>query len=386
MTRDETLALKSKLPNVGESIFSVMTRKALEHDALNLSQGFPDFDTPPELIERVHHYMKRQHNQYAPMPGLPVLRQAIADKMQRTYDTSFDPETEITVTAGATQGLYTALSALIDHKDEVVVIEPAYDAYVPAIKMSKGRPIYVASEHPDYRFPIEELKKVVNYNTKVILINNPHNPTGSILSERDLQQLAKLTRGSDIVLVGDEVYEHIYFDGHRHLSLSCHTELRQRSVSVFSFGKTYHNTGWKMGYTVAPPEITRELRKVHQFMLFSVFTPGQLAFADVLNQELLYPELSAFYQRKRDLFVNAIQPSRFNVLPCKGGFFVNLDFSGVTRRSDVSFADTLIQEHGLAAIPNSAFYHDKNDFKTLRFCFAKDDDTLLKAADILCKI
>ena len=382
----EPISLKSKLPGIGDSVFAVMTRKAQSHGALNLSQGFPDFETPKALIDRVYHYMQAGKNQYVPMPGIAGLREAIATKMADLYQTAFSAEDEITVTAGATQGLYAALSAVVDHKDEVIVIEPAYDAYIPTIKMSKGRPIYVEATYPDFRFPIQEIKKVLNYNTRAILLNNPHNPSGAVLREQDLKELAKITRGTDIVLISDEVYEHLYFDGREHLSLCCHPELRNRSISIFSFGKTYHNTGWKMGYTIAPPLLTREVRKVHQFMMFCVFGPAQYAFADILNQKLLYPELSAFYQHKRDLLVEALKGSRFRALPCEAGFFLNLDYSSITRRSDVNFADELIRNHGIATIPNSAFYHDKDDYKSLRLCFAKDDQTLLKAAEMLCKI
>jgi methionine aminotransferase len=382
----DTISLRSKLPGVGDSIFSVMSRKARQAGAINLSQGFPSFDTPPDLIERVHHYMREGYNQYSPMPGVPELRQALAGKMHRLYGAQIDPEEEITVTAGATQGVYTALSAVVDYKDEVVIVEPAYDAYPQAIKMSKGRPIYIEATPPEYRFPIEELKKVVSYHTRAILLNNPHNPTGSVLTEEDLRELAKITRGTDIILICDEVYEHLYFDGRKHHSLCCHPELSHRSFSVFSFGKTYHTTGWKMGYTIGPPELTKEFRKVHQFMLFCVMTPVQYAMAEFIANDAYYDELRRFYHAKRDFLRNALESSRFQPLPCEAGFFLNLDYSGITRRSDVNFATELIEQHGVASVPNSAFYHDGNDYKILRFCFAKHDETLQQAADILCKI
>jgi methionine transaminase len=380
------ISISSKLPGVEQSIFSIMTALATKHDAINLAQGFPDFNCPPELIDSVYKYMKEGKNQYAPMPGILQLREKIADKTEKLYGAKYNPDTEITVTAGATQAIYTAISAIIKYKDEVIIFEPAYDSYLPAILINKGAPKYVQLNAPDYKVNWEQVKKLVNARTRMIIINTPHNPTGMIFTPDDMKQLEKIVANKDIIIISDEVYEHIVFDGRRHESVCRYPELAKRSFVVSSFGKTYHTTGWKTGYVLAPKNLTEEFRKVYSYSMFSAFTPVQYAYADILNDVAHYLELNDFYQEKRDLFLDAIKGTKFKPVPCQGTYFLCLDYSAYGVEPDRHFAEKLTADHGVACIPTSVFYHNKLDQKVLRFCFAKNTDTLQRAAERLCKI
>ena len=383
---EDTLSLESKLPDVGTTIFSVMSALAQEHNALNLSQGFPDFPVSPELIDRIHYWMKQGANQYAPMPGLPALRQQIAKKCSDAYNHHFDADKHITVTPGGTAALYAAIAAVIRKGEEVIVIEPAYDSYAPAIRLNSGIPIPIGLRKSDFKVDWIEVEAAISDNTRMIVINTPHNPTGSILLREDLEQLASIVRGKDIFILSDEVYEHIIFDGEPHQSVLGHEELCEKSMAIFSFGKTFHATGWKTGYVVAPAYLTKEIRKVHQFMVFSVNTPLQFALADYLQEPKNYQSLPAFYQQKRDLFQKLVKPSRFQIVPCKGTYFQLLSYKQLSDLPDTEMAEWLTKEHKLASIPISVFFSDKRQDSVLRFCFAKSDETLQKAAEILCKI
>jgi len=376
----------SKLPTIGTSIFSVMSRLATEHKAINLSQGFPDFACSEVLIKLVNKYMKKGFNQYAPMPGLIKLREILAKKTAELYKTHYDPETEITITAGATQAIYTAITALVKEGDEVIVIEPAYDSYVPAIELCGGKPVYIQLKAPDYTIDWREVQKVINHRTRMIIINTPHNPTGSIMNADDMAKLEKLTSNTDIIIVSDEVYEHIIFDGQQHQSVARFPKLADRSIIISSFGKTFHATGWKVGYCLAPKNLMAEFRKVHQYLVFSVNTPIQYALAEYLRNQQNYLGLSAFYQEKRDYFITQIKDSRFSFKPSAGTYFQLLKYDKISSSSDTDYAVKLTKEFHLAAIPVSVFYHIPNDNKTLRFCFAKTEETLDKAAAILRKI
>lgn len=376
----------SKLPHHGQSIFSKMSALANTHQAVNLSQGFPDFSCHPDLVELVALYMRKGSNQYAPMPGVPALREAIAEKTHELYGSHYDPDSEITVTSGATLGLYAAITALVKEGDEVIVIEPAYDSYVPAITLNGGKPVFVELRAPDYRIPWNELRKLINFRTKMIIVNTPHNPSASVMNSSDVQSLKDLVRGTDLIILSDEVYEHIIFDGKPHLSMAADPELAQRSIIVSSFGKTYHTTGWKIGYLLAPSNLMEQIRRVYQFMAFSASTPVQLAFADFLKRKDLYLELPQFYQKKRDFFRNQLADSRFSLLPCYGSYFQLLQYDKISDEKDTDFAVRLTREHGIASIPVSVFYHHQLDQKVLRFCFAKGEETLEKAAEILCRL
>ncbi len=378
--------IPSKLPDVGTTIFAVMTKLANEHHAINLSQGFPDFDCDPELIERVHYYMRQGLNQYAPMQGVMPLRERLVEKIEALYGATYDPETEITITSGATEALYEAVTAVVQPGDEVIVFEPAYDSYTPAIRLSGGRPVPIAMQPPHYRIPWAEVGQAIGPRTRMMILNSPHNPTGAVLVDEDIEQLRRLVRGTDIVLLSDEVYEHIIFDGEPHRSLCRYPDLAERSFVVSSFGKTYHATGWKLGYCVAPKTLMREFQRVHQFVTFCSNTPVQYAYADYLQKKEKYLQLPEFYQQKRDHFQALLRDSRFRVVPCRGTYFQLLDYSAVSDEPDTQFARRLTTEYGIAAIPPSVFYQNRNDYKVLRFCFAKTDETLERAAEILCKI
>ena len=379
-------SIKSKLPKSGTSIFAVMTALANEHQAINLAQGFPDFDVNPKLTELVHHYMKAGMNQYAPMPGVMKLREKIAAKTEELYTAVYDPEKEITIVPGATHGIFAIISAMIKEGDEVIVLEPCYDSYVPAIELNGGRAVYVELKQPDYKVDWNEVKKLINFHTKLIIINTPHNPSGSILSAQDMQKLEKLVKNTDIVIVSDEVYEHIIFDKVEHQSVARYPKLAERSFIVSSFGKTYHTTGWKMGYILAPSNLTVELRKAHQFIAFSTNTPIQYAVADYMDNKDAYKQLNAFYQEKRDYFRSLVKGSKFKLMPCQGSYFQLLQYGKITQEKDLDFAKRLTIEHKVASIPVSLFYHKKNDHNVLRFCFAKGNETLEKAAEKLLKI
>ena len=379
-------ALSSKLPNVGTTIFTVMSKLAADTNAINLSQGFPDFNCSQELISLVHKNMLNGNNQYAPMAGLMSLREIIAEKTEAIYSAKYNPETEITITAGATQAIFTAISAIVREGDEVIIFEPAYDCYQPAIELNGGKTIYLQLKAPDYSIDWEQLKKVVNHRTKIIIINTPHNPTGSIMTAGDMAKLEKLVKGSDIVIISDEVYEHIIFDGYEHQSVARFPKLAERSFIVSSFGKTFHTTGWKMGYCIAPQNLMTEFRKVHQFLVFCCNTPIQYALAEFLKNKNNYMELGSFYQKKRDYFIKLIKNSKFKFEPSAGTYFQLLRYNGISKEKDIDFAKRLTTEFGVASIPVSAFYHEGTDNKVLRFCFAKKEETLEKAAEILNKI
>lgn len=379
-------SINSKLPNVGTTIFTVMSKLATDNNAINLSQGFPDFSCNEELIGLVNKYMLKGYNQYAPMAGLMSLREIIAEKTEDIYSAKYDPETEITITAGGTQAIFTAISAMIREGDEVIIFEPAYDCYKPAIELNGGKTIYLQLKAPLYSIDWEEVKKVINYRTKMIIINTPHNPTGSIMTAGDMAKLEKLTKGTDIVIVSDEVYEHIIFDGYEHQSVARFPKLAERSFIISSFGKTYHATGWKIGYCVAPKKLMAEFRKVHQFVVFCVNTPIQYALAEFLKNKKNYLGLGSFYQKKRDYFNKMIKNSNFKFEPASGTYFQLLNYSEISKEKDANFAVRLTKEFGIASIPVSMFYHHSTDNKMLRFCFAKKEETLEKAAEILNKI
>ncbi len=378
--------LRSKLPQVGVTIFTRMTQLANQHQAVNLSQGFPEFEVPAGLMDLVETYMRAGNNQYAPMQGVPALREQIAQKTAELYGARVDPETEVTVTSGATEALYAAITAVVHPGDAVIVIEPAYDAYIPIVQLNGGRTIGHKLSYPDYRVDWNRVADAVAQNARLIILNSPHNPTGTIFTAGDLTILKEIVRGTDTIILSDEVYEHILFDGEPHQSLLRDPELAARSFVISSFGKTYHATGWKIGYCIAPAPLTQELRRIHQFLTFSSPTPIQMAFADFLKRKDVYRELPAFYQAKRDTFLTLLKDTRFKPLPCQGTYFQLLDYSAISDMPDTQFARHLTVEHGVAAIPISAFYRDETDNRVLRFCFAKNDETLEKAAEILCKI
>lgn len=375
--------INSKLPNVGTTIFTVMSKLAADNNAINLSQGFPDFNCNDDLVALVNKYMKAGNNQYAPMPGLIQLREILAQKTEELYGAKYNPDSEITITAGATQAIYTAITAIIKEEDEVIVFEPAYDCYQPAIELNGGKTIYLQLKAPNYSIDWEEVKKVINHRTKMIIINTPHNPTGSIMSAADMIMLEKITKDTDITIISDEVYEHIIFDGQAHQSVARYPHLAERSFIISSFGKTYHTTGWKIGYCVAPENLMNEFRKVHQFLVFSTNTPIQLALAEFLNQKNQYLELGSFYQKKRDYFISLIKKSRFEFIPAAGTYFQLLNYKKISAEKDTDYAIQLTKAFKIASIPISVFYHEGVDNKVLRFCFAKKEETLEKAAEII---
>ncbi len=380
------MELISKLPDVGTTVFTVMSRLAQEHNALNLSQGFPDFDVNPDLIDLVGAHMRAGRNQYAPMQGVPALRQAIAEKTVELYGAGYDPETEITVTSGATEALYCAISAVVATGDEVLIFEPAFDSYAPAVRMNGGIPVYITLGFPNYRIDWDQVKDALTPKTRLMIINSPHNPTGTVLLPRDMDALAQVTADRNLFIIGDEVYEHILFDGIDHESLLRYPELSRKSFVISSFGKTYHTTGWKIGYCLAPQPLSAEFQKVHQFLTFASNTPIQYAYAEILKDKERYRGLGAFYQKKRDLFRSLLVESRFTPLPCHGTYFQMLDYSAITHEPDTVFARRMVTDIGVAAIPPSVFYHRRDDNRVLRFCFAKKDETLKEAAEILCNI
>lgn len=379
-------SLTSRLPNVGTTIFSRMSRMAQESGAINLSQGYPDFNAEDVLFERVAHWMRAGHNQYAPMAGVPALCEAISRQVWDVYGTHYDPETEINVTVGATQALFTAVAAFVHPRDEVIVFEPSYDAYAPAVELQGGVVVRLQLAAPAYRPDWEAVAAAITPRTRMIIVNSPHNPTATVWDAEDAAALARLTRGSDIVVLSDEVYEHIVFDGARHESCARHSELAARSLVVSSFGKTYHVTGWKIGYVVAPRELMSEFRKVHQFNVFTVNTPMQLALADYMADASRHEGLARFYAGKRDFFRAALAGSRFELLPSCGTFFQLARFSAISNESDTAFVEHLTRHHKVAAIPISAFFADRRDDSIIRFCFAKNEDTLAAACARLCAV
>jgi methionine transaminase len=378
--------VKSKLQKQDTSIFAVMSALALEHNALNLSQGFPDFEISGKLIDLVYKYMQNGFNQYAPMNGIPQLREQIVLKAEKMYGIRYDVKKEVNITAGATQALHTAISCTVTDGDEVIVFEPAYDSYVPLIKFHGGVVKLAQLKLPDYHIDWEEVKKLISNRTKMIIINSPHNPTGSVLGSQDMKKLEKITQNTDIIILSDEVYEHLIFDGIPHESICRYPELASRAFVVGSFGKTFHATGWKLGFILAPENLMTEFRKIHQFVVFACNTPVQYAIAEFLLEKENYEGLAGFYQQKRDFFTSLITGSKFRIIPSHGTYFQLLDYSGITDEPETEFAIRLTREHGLASIPVSVFYQKRTDNKVLRFCFAKKEETLEKAAEILCRI
>jgi methionine aminotransferase len=375
--------VKSRLPEVGTSIFSVMSKMALEHKAINLSQGFPDFPVSEKLIELIHQNMKDGHNQYAPMPGVPSLRKVIAEVITATYQRPTDFETEVTVTAGGTEAIFSTIAALIGSGDEVILFDPAYDCYDPAIRLNGGIPIHLNLKPPHFAIDWQEVQDKITPDTKMIMVNTPHNPSGAVLNEHDMLALQEIALKHDLIVLSDEVYERIIFDDTSHQSVLKYPDLAKRSIAVFSFGKTFHATGWKVGYTVASEELNREIRKTHQFITFSVNTPIQFALAEYLKESKNYMYLGKFYQQKRDFFLNQIKGSSLKPLPCFGSYFQLLSYEGVSTKSEMEMAAWMTKEKKLTPIPVSAFYKDGSDQKLLRFCFAKSDTTLESAGKIL---
>jgi len=381
-----TFRLESRLPRVGTTIFTVMSKLAADLGAINLSQGFPDFDCDPALVDAVAKHMREGRNQYAPMQGVPALRQAIAAKYRLFHERRYDPDADVTVTSGGTEAIFDAVTCVAGPGDEVIVLEPCYDCYVPAIELSGATPVVVALKLPDYSVDWSALEAAVTPRTRVIVINTPHNPTGATMSRDDIERLKALVRGTDILIVSDEVYEHIIFDGAQHQSMARHQELAERSFIVGSFGKTYHVTGWKVGYVVAPSALSAELRKVHQFVTFSTNTPVQHALAEMMADPASLRALGPFYQAKRDLFLHLMEGSRFRPLPCRGSYFQLMDYSAITDESDADFAVRLTREFGVASIPTSPFLYESSAPQVLRFCFAKKEETLRAAAERLMRV
>jgi len=376
----------SRLPNVGTTIFTVMSALAAEKNAVNLGQGFPDFDCDPRIVDAVADAMRAGHNQYPPMAGVPKLRQAIAAKINALYGHQYDWNTEITVTAGATQGLLTSILCAVHPGDEVIVLEPCYDSYLPSIELAGATAVPVRLEAPLFRIPFDKLAAAITPKTRMIMINTPHNPTGTIWRTEDMQQLADLLAGTDILLLSDEVYEHMVYDGQRHESVARHPELARRSFVVSSFGKTYHVTGWKVGYVAAPAALMNEFRKVHQFNVFTVNTPVQHGLADYMADPAPYLDLAGFYQNKRDYFRAGLANTRFKLLPSDGTYFQCVDYSAISDMSEADFSMWLTREIGVAAIPVSAFYSAPRESGVVRFCFAKKEETLKHALDRLARI
>ena len=381
-----TLAVQTKLPSTGVSIFAVMTRLANEHGAINLSQGFPDFDCAPALVDTVARYMRDGHNQYAPMPGVMALRAALSMKIERLYGRRYDPESEITITSGATAALFSTITAFVRPGDEVLLFQPCYDSYVPVVQLNGGTPVLVTLRFPDYRIDWDEVRRAITPRTRLIVLNSPHNPTGTVLRADDIRELKRALEGTDAFLVSDEVYEHILFDGSRHESVARDADLAARSIVISSFGKTYHTTGWKVGYAAAPRPLTAEIQRIHQFVTFTVNGAIQMAYAEMVARDPLCADLARFYEDKRDTFLRLIEGSRFRPLPCRGTYFQLLDYTAITGEGDAEFAMRLIAEHGVASIPTSAFLYGEEPGPVLRFCFAKRGETLERAAEKLRQV
>ena len=383
---DSPCAPRSKLPDVGVTIFTVIAQLAAEHNALNLSQGAPNFPCDPRLVDAAARAMRAGYNQYAPMAGIPALREALGDKVARLGGTRYHAEDEITVMGSASEGLYASISALVHAGDEVLYFEPAFDSYAPIVRLQGGLPLAIKLSHPGFRVDWDEVAAALSPRTRMIIINTPHNPTATVFGADDISRLTALTRGTGIVILSDEVYEHVIFDGALHHSMARHPSLAERSVIVSSFGKSYHVTGWRVGYCLAPAALMGEIRKVHQFMMFAADTPMQYAFVEALADERSYRGLSGFYQKKRDLLAGALAGSRFELLPSEGSFFMLARFRGFSDESDGDFVLRLIRDAAVATIPLSAFYSDGTDHGLIRLSFAKDDATLLEGARRLCSV
>ncbi len=382
----EAEIMQSKLPHTGMSIFSVMSSMAVKHDAINLSQGFPDFPTDPELVELVAEAMRSGYNQYAPLAGIFSLRETICEMVQNQHQRIYNPETEVTLTVGASEALYTAITAFVNRGDEVVVLKPAYDTYEPTILLQGGIPVPVQLDAPYDHVNWQKVKEAITDKTRMIIINTPHNPSGMMFSRQDMLELEKLVKGTDILILSDEVYEHIAFDSREHESVARFPALAERALITASFGKTFHTTGWKMGYCLAPKELMAEFQKIHQLTVFCVHHPTQRALATYLTNPDTYLHLGEFYQKKRDKFLSFIGGSRFQFTPAQGTYFQLLNYSAITDENDVDFAERLTKDKGIASIPVSVFNVNNQDDKLLRFCFAKSDETLEKAAEILNSI
>lgn len=376
----------SRLPKVGTTIFTVMSALAAEKQAVNLGQGFPDFDCDPRIVDAVSDAMRAGFNQYPPMTGVPALRQAIAAKIATLYGHTYDAEREITVTAGATQALLTAVLCCVHPGDEVIVFEPTYDSYLPSIELAGGKAVPITLEAPDYRIPFDKLAAAITPRTRLIMLNTPHNPTGTVWHADDMRKLAEIVAPTDVLLLADEVYEHMVYDGVPHASVSRIPELARRAFVVSSFGKTYHVTGWKVGYVAAPAALSAEFRKVHQFNVFTVNTPVQHGLAAYMADPRPYLELPTFYQHKRDLFRAGLERTRFKLLPCQGTYFQCVDYSALSDLPEAAFAQWLTSEIGVAAIPVSAFYSQPHESGVVRFCFAKKDETLRLALERLSRL
>ena len=377
---------QSKLPNLGTTIFTTMSALATKHGALNLSQGFPNFEADPELLRLLGDFSARGFNQYAPMTGVQALCEQLSIKTKKLYNVDYDIVEEITITSGATESIFAAIAATVRQGDEVIVFEPAYDSYLPAIELNGGVPVYITLHYPDFKIDWDFVKSKITQKTRLIIVNTPHNPTGSVFTKDDLDQLADIVDSKNIYLIGDEVYEHIIFDGLSHHSLCSHPILKEKSFICGSFGKTFHITGWKIGYCLAPKALSVEFRKIHQYLTFSTFTPAQYALAEYLKIEENYLSIPAFYQKKRDIFLESIANSRFEFVPSQGSFFQNVCYKNIDDMPDLEYAIHLIETLGVASIPISVFYHKKNDEKVLRFCFAKDEETLRKAGKLLSSL
>jgi methionine aminotransferase len=383
---DSLCAPRSKLPDVGVTIFTVIAQLAAEHNALNLSQGAPNFPCDPRLVDAAARAMRAGYNQYAPMAGIPALREQLGEKFTRHAGARYDAEDEITVMGSASEGLYASISALVHPGDEVIYFEPAFDSYAPIVRLQGGLPLAIKLSQPGFRVDWDEVAAALSPRTRMIIINTPHNPTATVFGAGDIARLTALTRGTGIVILSDEVYEHVIFDGAVHHSMARHPALAERSVVVSSFGKSYHVTGWRVGYCLAPAALMSEIRKVHQFMMFAADTPMQYAFVEALADERSYLGLSAFYQKKRDLLAGALAGSRFELLPSEGSFFMLARFRGFSDESDGDFVMRLIRDAAVATIPLSAFYSDGTDHGLIRLSFAKDDATLLEGGRRLCSV
>jgi len=378
--------IASKLPDIGINIFSTMSAMAQQYKAVNLAQGFPDFSPSPDLMQLVTEYMLKGSNQYAPLAGVRPLLNNLAEKVFSLYRVSYDPDTDICITCGATEACYTALTSILQEGDEVIIPEPSFDVYLPAITLCKAKPVFVPLTFPDFTYDWDAIHASITERTKIIIINSPHNPTGSVISQEDIEQLQALVQQYDLFILSDEVYEHIVFDQKEHLSVSKYPVLKERSFVIGSFGKTYHVTGWRLGYCLAPSYMMTEFKKVHQYNTFSPVTPMQFAIADFMHRKEEYMNLGSFFQKKRDLFLSVIKDSSWEIIPSAGTYFQILSYKNISDEDDVNFAARLTREHGLASIPVSVFYHQKIDHKLLRFCIAKQEQTLLQATKILCRI
>jgi methionine transaminase len=372
-----------KLTNITSSIFAIMSKMADDYGAINLSQGFPDFNCSEELINLFHKYSLGGFNQYAPMAGVPVLREMISNKIEHLYSKKYNPENEITITSGATEALFTAITVVVSPGDEVILFEPAYDSYAPVVRINGGNPVFIPLNKKDFSIDWQRVKDSLTDKTKLIILNSPHNPTGSVISVDDLHKFEEVVRYRELFIISDEVYEHIIFDGIRHVSISESEELSHKAFIISSFGKTFHTTGWKVGYCSAPERLTTEFRKVHQFVVFAVNTPAQYAFAEYMKDKEHYMNLSMFYQQKRDILINALNGSRFKFTPAKGTYFQLLDYSDISDLNDMEFTSILTKKVHVAAIPLSPFYSGESNEKIIRLCFAKKDEVLIQAAEMI---